>query len=133
MKSLLPFAALIIAASLSPAQVALESVKGFADLEKVAVQLALQPYKAPTQHLDPFFEGLKYDGHRQIRFLRDKALFAEQGDTFRVEFFHPGWMFKKPVVFYDMQGPQTVSVPFDRSHFNYGDLKVPADVKRAGT
>jgi periplasmic glucans biosynthesis protein len=129
MKFFLPFAALVISASPSQAQAALESVKGFADLEKVAAQLALQPYQAPTQQLDPFFEGLKYDGHRQIRFLRDKALFYEQGDTFHVEFFHPGWMFKKPVVFYNIKEPQTVDVPFDRSHFEYGDLKVPADAK----
>jgi hypothetical protein len=108
----------------------LDAVKSFADLEKVAAQLALQPYQAPTQQLDPFFEGLKYDGHRQIRYLRDKALFADLGDTFRIEFFHPGWMFKKPVMFYDMKGPQTtVDVPFDRKNFEYGDLKVPADAK----
>lgn len=110
-------------------QVALESVKGFEDLEKVAAQLALRPYEAPTQQLDPFFEGLKYDGHRKITFARDKALFAGLGDTYRVEFFHPGWMFKKPVVFYNMQAAKTVDVPFDRTHFNYHDLEVPADAK----
>jgi hypothetical protein len=43
MKLILPFAALVLSASPSPAQVALESVKGFADLEKVAAHLALQP------------------------------------------------------------------------------------------
>lgn len=119
----------VLFASTCLAQTALESVKSFPDLEKVAAELALQPYQAPSQHLDPFFEGLKYDGHRQIRFLRDKALFADLGDTYRVEFFHPGWMFKKPVVFYDMQGAKTVDVPFDRSHFDYGELKVPANAK----
>ncbi len=129
MKFPLPLSVLTLLATPCLAQVALESVKGFADLEKVAAQLALRPYEAPAQQLDPFFEGLKYDGHRQIRFLRDKALFAERGDTCRVEFFHPGWMFKKPVVFYNMQGPQTVDVPFDRKHFEYGELKVPADAK----
>ncbi len=129
MKIPLPLFALSILSSPCLAQMALDSVKGFADLEKVAAQLALLPYQAPTQQLDPFFEGLKYDGHRQIRFLRDKALFADQGDTYRVEFFHPGWMFKKPVIFYDMKGPQTVDVPFDRKNFEYGDLKMPADAK----
>jgi glucans biosynthesis protein len=28
-------------------------------------------------------------------------------------------------MFYDMKGPQTVDVPFDRKNFEYGDLKVP--------
>lgn len=129
MKFLLPLSVLSLLVSPCPAQVAADAVKSFADLEKVAARLALQPYQAPTQQLDPFFEGLKYDGHRQIRYLRDKALFADLGDTYRIEFFHPGWMFKKPVMFYDMKGPQTVEVPFDRQNFEYGDLKVPADAK----
>jgi glucans biosynthesis protein len=129
MKFLLPLSVLSLLVFPCPAQVAADAVKSFADLEKVAAQLALQPYQAPTQQLDPFFEGLKYDGHRQIRYLRDKALFADLGDTYRIEFFHPGWMFKKPVMFYDMKGPQTVDVPFDRQNFEYGDLKVPADAK----
>lgn len=110
-------------------QVALESVKGFADLEKVAAQLALKPYEPPTQQLDPFFEGLKYDGHRKIIFDGKKALFGDLGETPRVEFFHPGWMFKKPVMFYNMQEASTVDVPFDRTHFKYHDLPVPADAK----
>lgn len=111
------------------AQTALDSVQSFADLENVAAQLALKPYEPPTQNLDPFFEGLKYDGHRKIIFERDKALFGDLGETPRVEFFHPGWMFKKPVVFYNMQGAKTVDVPFDRSHFNYHDLEVPANAR----
>ncbi|MBE2286663.1 MAG: glucan biosynthesis protein [Prosthecobacter sp.] len=129
MKLPLPLSVLSLLASPALSQVALDSVKSFSDLEKVAAQLATQPYQAPSQQLDPFFEGLKYDGHRQIRFLRDKALFADLGDTYRIEFFHPGWMFKKPVVFYNMQATKTVDVPFDRSHFEYGELKVPADAK----
>lgn len=132
MKSSLRFAFTTLAAlvaSPSLAQTPLGTVRGFADLEKVAAEMAARPYQAPTQQLDPFFEGLKYDGHRQIRFLRDKALFAGLGDTYRVEFFHPGWMFKKPVVFHAMQAARTVEVPFDRAHFEYGELKVPADAK----
>ncbi len=129
MKFLFPLSILSLLAVPCLAQVASDSVKGFADLEKVAAQLALLPYQAPSQQLDPFFEGLKYDGHRQIRYLRDNALFADLGDTYRIEFFHPGWMFKKPVMFFDMKGPQTVDVPFDRKNFEYGDLKVPAEAK----
>jgi len=110
----------IRAADLTPAE-----VTDFATLEKLAAQLALKPYVAPSQQLDPFYEGLKYDGHRKIRFLRDKALFGGLGDTYRVEFFHPGWMFKKPVVFHNIHDLKTDAVPFDRSHFEYSDLQVP--------
>jgi glucans biosynthesis protein len=100
-------------------------VMDFASLEKLAAQLAMKPYKAPSQKLDPFFEELKYDGHRQIRFRRDKALFAGLGDVYRVEFFHPGWMFKKPVQFFSVQGGGSQPVGFDPKLFDYGELKLP--------
>ena len=114
---------LLSAQEISPSQ-----VTDFASLEKLAAQLALKPYVAPSQQLDPFFEGLKYDGHRQIRFLRDKALFGDQGDVYRVEFFHPGWMFKKPVVFHQIQKAAVAPVPFSKSLFDYGQLEVPEKI-----
>lgn len=110
-------------ADLTPAD-----VTDFTTLSKLAGEMALKPYQAPSQQLDPFFEGLKYDGHRQIRFLRNKALFSNLGDGYRVEFFHPGWMFKKPVSFFNIADAKTAGVPFDRSLFDYGELKVPEKV-----
>ncbi len=119
------------AALLSPAahaQMKLEDVRSHADLEKVAAQLALQPYAAPSQALDPFFEGLKYDDHRRIQFKHHEALFAaEKG--FRVEFFHLGWMFKKAVGFHLIDAEKTSPVLFDRGMFDYFGLDVPAGVK----
>jgi glucans biosynthesis protein len=105
-----------------------EQVSDFASLEKLAAQLAAKPYQAPSQQLDPFFEGLKYDGHRQIRFRRDKALFSELGDVYRAEFFHPGWMFKKPVQFYTLLGGASARVPFDQKLFDYGELNLPEKI-----
>ncbi len=102
-------------------------VTDFASLQALAAQMAAQPYKAPSQKLDPFFEGLTYDGHRQIRFREDKALFGGGEGSFRVEFFHPGWMFKKPVGFFTL-GEKTHPVPFDRGQFDYGPLEVPEKV-----
>ncbi|MFM7604578.1 MAG: glucan biosynthesis protein [Prosthecobacter sp.] len=110
------------------AQVKLEDVKDHASLEKVAAQLASQPYVAPSQKLDPFFEALKYDGHRDIRYQPSKALFSDIGDVYRLEFFHPGWMFKKPVRFFTVREGVTSAVPFDRSLFDYGKLVVPPGV-----
>jgi hypothetical protein len=85
MKFLIPLLLLALPA-VCPAQSM--SVKSFADLEKVAADLAQMPCQAPSQQLNPFFESLKYIGHRQIRFLRGKALFADLGDTYHLEFFH---------------------------------------------
>ena len=41
-------------------------VTDFESLQKLAQELARAPYEAPPANLDPFYEGLKYDDHRQI-------------------------------------------------------------------
>lgn len=107
-----------------------KDVTDFESLQKLAAQLAQKPYQAPSQQLDPFFEGLKYDGHRQIRFLENKALYGENPEAFRVEFFHPGWMFKKPVGFFNSDGATSTPVPFDNNLFDYGNLKLPEGFKK---
>lgn len=111
------------------ADMTMAEVVDFESLQKLAGELALKPYQAPSQQLDPFFEGLKYDGHRQIRFREDKALYSEKEDSYRVEFFHPGWMFKKPVGFFNVDGVTTNTVPFDSKLFDYGQLKLPEAFK----
>ncbi len=110
----------------------LAKVTDFASLQALAAKLAKEPYQVPAHQLDPFFEGLKYDGHRKIRFIGEKALYEENGknkDVFRVEFFHPGWMYKKPVGFFDMNAGKTEPVIFDPKMFDYADLKVPEGTK----
>ncbi|HEY2572734.1 MAG TPA: glucan biosynthesis protein, partial [Verrucomicrobiaceae bacterium] len=100
-------------------------VRTFLDLEAYASQLAQKPYVAPPAKLDPFFDGLNYDQHRSIRWKSDQAFFKGPGVPFEVEFFHPGWMFKKTVFYYTISDGQPAAIPFDRERFNYGDLKVP--------
>lgn len=103
-------------------------VRTLLDLEAYASQLAQKAYVAPQSKIDPFFEGLKYDGHREIRFKSDKALYSDLGESFRVEFFHPGWMFKKTVEFAEIVDGQPKAVPFNRDLFDYGKLKLPETV-----
>ena len=73
------FATLLFALVLSVFATAQEtppSVRNFLDLEAYAAKLADQPYKPVQQALDPFFDKLEYDGHRQIQFIQDKALLS---------------------------------------------------------
>ena len=107
------------------AQDQLPPIRTILDLEAYASQLAQKPYVTPSAPLDPFFAELKYDGHRQIRFKSDKALFSDLGDAFHVEFFHPGWMFKKTVGFAQIADGQPKMIPFNKDLFDYGPNKVP--------
>ncbi len=104
-------------------------IRTFLDLEAYASKLAQAPYVAPSHPLDPFFDTLKYDGHRQIRFKTDKAVYSDIEHAYRVEFFHPGWTAKKTVEFYEIKGGQPAPIPFNKDLFDYGDLKVPEGTK----
>ena len=105
------------------------SVKDFTSLQSLVADLAHKPYVAPQKPLDPFFDGLKYDDHRQIRFKADAAHYGELDNTFRIEFFHPGWTAKKTVGMYDLAGGLATPVKYDPKLFDWGALKVPAAVQ----
>jgi glucans biosynthesis protein len=126
-RAALPASLLLACASLHAIEPS--KVTDFASLEDIAADLALREYQAPSQDLDPFFKELKYDGHRQIRFRRELALFADQGPGFRVEFFHPGWMFQKPVRFWSLGEDGPRAQPFEQKLFDYGQLKLPSSFK----
>jgi glucans biosynthesis protein len=104
-------------------------IRTFLDLEAYASSLASKPYVPREEALDPFFASLQYDGHRQIRFRKEKALFEGNGDGFRVEFSHPGWMFKKTVGMFEMQDGQPTALKNSPEIFSYGDLKPGEGVK----
>jgi periplasmic glucans biosynthesis protein len=108
----------------------LKDVSDFASLDAYAAALAKQPYVAPVVTLHPFFDKLEYDGHRKIRFREEHALYAGDGSTYHLDFFHPGWMFKKTVGLFDMGDSQIAKpIPFDPALFNYHDLQLPADIR----
>lgn len=104
-------------------------IRTFLDLEAYAASLAQKPYDPPKHPLDPFFDTLKYDGHRQIRFRPEKALYNDIEHSYRIEFFHPGWTAKKTVEFFDIKAGQPSPIPFSKDLFDYGDLKIPEGVK----
>lgn len=112
----------------SPQNERLATVRTFLDLDAAASELVKQPYQAPKEDLESFFSKLNYDGHRSIRFQSEEALFHEKKNTYRVEFFHPGWMFKKPVYFYNLTEGQSTPLIFNTKFFDYSALKLPSPV-----
>jgi glucans biosynthesis protein len=82
--------------------------------------LAAQPYRAPAKVLPPDLAALTYDGHRDIRFKPERALWRKEGLPFEVMFFHPGWLFDTPVRIHEVtpQGTRELTVAVD--DFDYG-------------
>jgi len=99
-----------------------------------ARQLAAAPFQASQAPLPGQFANLSFDDWRQIRFRPDKAFFPA-GGPFRMQLFHPGFLYKRPVVVNVVRQGAPVPVPYSPALFDFGRLtpdRAPADLGFAG-
>jgi periplasmic glucans biosynthesis protein len=119
-------------ASLESAQVTLEYVA------KRAEQRAHKAFHSPRADLPDVLRAdkLDYDKYREIEFRHDKALWAAEKLPFRVEFFHPGYLYQEPVHINEFTLTHLQPVRFVQDFFNYRSLniadQIPADTGYAG-
>lgn len=85
-----------------------------------ARQLAAEPYRAPQPTLPAELAALNYDGHRDIRFRPERALWRGDGLPFEVQFFHPGWLFADPVRIHEVTPQGTREITVAPEDFDYG-------------
>ena len=103
-----------------------------------ALERARHPFHSPRADLPKVLrqDNLDYDKYREIRFRRDKALWTEDDLPFRVEFFHPGYIYQEPVHVYEFSATHVQPIRFVQDFFDYGDLKIqneiPANTGYAG-
>jgi periplasmic glucans biosynthesis protein len=116
-----------------------ESVKVTLDyVAKKAEERARKPFQAPRLDLPEVLrvDKMDYDKYRQIHFRQDKALWLAEGLPFRIEFFHPGYLYQDPVRIYEFTGPYEQPIRFVRDFFDYGNLniqdQIPANTGYAG-
>src|ERR1700678_621916 len=64
---------------------------------KIALQRAQQPFHSPRADMPEVLKNLNYDQYREIRFRAGKALWTEDDLPFRIDFFHPGYIYQEPV------------------------------------
>ncbi|MFP4281437.1 MAG: glucan biosynthesis protein [Opitutales bacterium] len=85
-----------------------------------ARELAAKPYDPKARLVPPFLLDLEYDRYRQIRFLPEEALWADEGLPFRVELFHPGYLYRQGVKLHEVTATHEQRIPFVRDFFDYG-------------
>ncbi|TVS11064.1 MAG: glucans biosynthesis protein [Wenzhouxiangella sp.] len=98
------------------------STQGRADpmgqvIERAEV-LAASEWQPPNPP-DPILAALDYDRYRAIRFDPDRALWRDSG-RFRIQFFHPGFLYNEAVRIHEVDGDGVRAVPFDLSRFSFG-------------
>ncbi len=110
----------------------------FQTIESRARDLANKPYVAPNKDALPaWMKDLTYDQYRDIRFNPDQALWAADKLPFRAMFFHPGYLFREPVILNEFTGTHVQKVRLAEAFFNYGPLikkrgELPSDGGFAG-
>lgn len=97
-------------------------------------QLAAGPHQ-PPQRVPSFLDDLKYDDYRLIAFRPDRARWIEDDSFFRLHAFSMGWLFKDPVLLFEVTGDQAAPIVITTDDFQYlNDLstRIPAHAEMPG-
>lgn len=105
---------------------------GFDDVVRRAQQLSAASYKAPDKTLPNALAQLSYDQYRDIRYRRDKNLWANAGLPFEIAFFHTGFHFEFPVRIHEVDAHGAHDIEFQPALFDYGANKLDPAALRAG-
>src|SRR5271166_3251468 len=135
------FRRLILIGSLLVASVCAASESAEVNLDYVAkraLERAQKPFHSPRADLPKVLrqDNLDYDKYREIRFRRDRALWSADDLPFRIEFFHPGYLYQEPVHVYEFTLTHVQPIRFVQDFFNYRALhiqnEIPSDTGYAG-
>jgi periplasmic glucans biosynthesis protein len=99
-------------------------------VSKLALERAQKPFHSPRVGLPKVLQNLNYDQYREIRFPFDKALWTDDDLPFRVNFFHPGYIYQEPVHINEFTSKYTQRIPFTQEFFDYGSLKIGNQIPR---
>ncbi len=95
---------------------------GFEDVLRRARDLATVPFEAAPPPLPDPIANLDFDAWRDIRFKPDRALL--DGGPFRLEMFHLGHLYPRPVTVNVVREGIPTPVPYSTGLFDYGRTKV---------
>ena len=101
---------------------------GMGDVVKRARDLAAAPFDATIPPLPEGVGGLDYDAWRDIRFKFDKPLLGQPGASFRLELFHLGHLYRRPVVVNVLRDGIPAPIPYTAGMFDWGRNKPPASL-----
>jgi glucans biosynthesis protein len=123
------FKRLVLIGGLSVVSVCAASESAEVNLDYVAqraLERASHPFRSPHVNLPDVLrpDNLTYDRYRQIEFRADRALWADADLPFRVEFFHPGYIYHEPVHVNEFTHTHTQPIRFVQDFFDYHNLNI---------
>ncbi|WP_273912480.1 glucan biosynthesis protein G [Pseudomonas fontis] len=93
------------------------------DVAAKAKDLAGQKYEAPKSNLPAVFRDMKYADYQKIRFLPEKAEWANDKTPFKLSFYHQGMHFDTPVKINEITATTVEEIKYDPSRFDFGDVQ----------
>jgi glucans biosynthesis protein len=108
----------------------------FEDVIRRARDLAAAPFDANPPPLPDSLNKLDFDAWRDIRFRPDKSFLASPGSRFRLQLFHLGHLFRRPVTVNTIRDGIATPIPYSAALFDYGrtrfDKSLPVNLGFAG-
>lgn len=101
---------------------------GFADVNRLAEELARQPYKPDRPELPEGFKDLQYDQYRDIRFRPEKNLWRDEALPFQMQLFARGFLFRDRVTINIIDDQGVRPLAFSRDLFDYGKNQIPPEL-----
>lgn len=89
-----------------------------------ARELAGMAFDGTVPPLPEPLAGLDFDAYRDIRFRPDRALLVQGGGDFRLQMFHPGFLFTRTVTVNVVRDGLATPVPFQAGMFDYGRTRL---------
>jgi glucans biosynthesis protein len=111
------------ASSSPPAAVPIQKFD-FEEVLRRARELSTAPFEATPQPLPEALNKLDFDAWRDIRFKPDKAFLNTSGSQFRLQLFHLGHLFRRPVTVNTIRDNIPTPIPYAPNLFDYGRLKL---------
>ena len=96
----------------------------YEDVVQRARELASVAYDPATPPLPDPLNKLDFDAYRDIRFRPERALLAGGGGPFRMQLFHLGFLYQRPVTVNVIRDGVPTPVPYQRELFDYGRTKI---------
>lgn len=96
---------------------------GFEEVVRRARDVAAAPYE-PGAALPEALSKLDFDAWRDIRFRPERALMAQSGSDYRLQLFHLGFLFTRPVTVNIVRDGLATPVPYAASLFDYGRVRL---------
>jgi len=98
---------------------------GFEDVLKRAREVSLSSYDGSFAPLPEDLARLDFDRWREIRFPPEKSLLGDTGGQFRLQLFHLGHLFHRPVTIHVVTNGVSEPLLNVAKLFDYGSIKFP--------